>query len=317
MLNRSQIVLLIFIVLLIGAMAGFAISEYFSLKVDSGKNQVQNSQAPTKQSNIAPPKILNNTPDLRRPDSLESSDDLAPDKVLIEQKQKNPSIMEANKPSILSETSNNLKASLVVKAEARKLTEPVVNIIPKNLFREVDKSSQTVHSSAELSAATASKIRPAYNYSGEDSIGPDGKIVLDGDEYTVNPRPLKRKKTSDYNNGSKPETYTYYRESNTKNQPEIEKNAAAKSLEPIVSFIGTLLNGKANGYGVGTYANGNSYKGNWVNNSKEGYGTFIYRNGDEYRGNFKNDMRNGYGRVYNRVGQVVQEGYWENDKYLK
>jgi hypothetical protein len=299
-------------------MIGFAVSENFFSKVDSKELVVQKVQSTLKSSPIiAAATIIDSSLQVQKPKQLEV---VAPDSTAetVQEKPNKVSVEQEVRPVKVIEQLPYQPEIITRKAVLKKLVEPLPNTAEKNVFREIDRSSQAVHSSVKLSASTAAQIRPIYNnYNGDDSIGADGQIVLDGDEYTINPRPLKRKKTSDNNNGLRQETYTYYRSTTNRIQPTNEKNTNSKSVEPVLSFIGTLLNGKANGYGVGTYANGNTYKGNWRDNSKEGYGTYIWKNGEEYRGSYKNDLRNGYGKMYNKSGQLIQEGYWENDAYIK
>lgn len=230
--------------------------------------------------------------------------------------------LQVQQPNKVSVTVQSIPLSvpekLNIAQSIKQENDPVFNIAPKNSFHEIDRSSQTVHSSLTLTKSSNTLILPEKHiYSGEDSIGADGRVVLDGDEFTVNARPLKRK-INQGNTNILQGTYTYYRETTPINNKISSSNTTVtRTIEPIVSFLGTLLNGKANGYGVGVYANGNTYKGNWKDNSKEGYGVYNWRNGEEYRGNYKNDLRNGYGKMYTRLGQLIQEGYWENDQYVK
>lgn len=43
--------------------------------------------------------------------------------------------------------------------------------------------------------------------------------------------------------------------------------------------------GEKHGQGKLTYANGDTYVGEWKNNKKDGKGTYLYKNGDCYTGN--------------------------------
>lgn len=114
-----------------------------------------------------------------------------------------------------------------------------------------------------------------------------------------------------------------------KNQQKIE-----------VEYFGEKQNGQATGFGVGIYETGSIYKGNWQHNQRHGVGVFIWKNGDRYEGEFKNDTRNGQGIYYFRSGEkyigqwrndlrqgkgkiltekgeVLFDGYWENDKPIE
>jgi hypothetical protein len=107
-----------------------------------------------------------------------------------------------------------------------------------------------------------------------------------------------------------------------------------------VSYYGKVLNGKANGYGVGIYDNKGIYQGEWRNNVRHGRGKYIWNNGDQYigeyaegkregagnyyfvsgeryEGGWKSDVRNGYGIFYAKDGSILLKGEWENDKCVK
>lgn len=65
------------------------------------------------------------------------------------------------------------------------------------------------------------------------------------------------------------------------------------SGEKIDKFVGTLVNGKAEGFAIQYYPNGNKY----------------------YEGLWRNDMRNGYGTSYNSDGTIQFQGYFEGDEF--
>lgn len=315
MVNRSQLVLLIIILLLVGAMIGFAVSEYFSSKYVTAKNPVQRVVLPLQPIHLVP-----DTPvyQMLQVNQTVQAEPAKTDNIAQESVQSKLLKTPTAKQIIPLELKNQQLETELPNASVKKQSQPLMNALPKNSFREVDRSSQTVHTSVAFSHETTSQLRSNYSsYNGDDSIGIDGRVVLEGDEYTVNPRPLKRKAKLENSTGMKQETYTYYRVKPQDIPSGSDKNVSTKPSDPILSFIGTLLNGKANGYGTGTYANGDTYKGNWVNNAREGYGTFTTKSGEEFRGNYKNDMRNGYGRLYNKIGQILQEGYWVNNIYKK
>ena len=50
-----------------------------------------------------------------------------------------------------------------------------------------------------------------------------------------------------------------------------------------------------NGKGTYTWANGNSYTGDFVNDERTGQGTFTWANGDRYEGGFVNGKLQGQG----------------------
>jgi hypothetical protein len=98
--------------------------------------------------------------------------------------------------------------------------------------------------------------------------------------------------------------------------------------------------GLADGFGVGVYANGNVYEGQWKNGKKHGegiysfsdgevfegtfkedkrtgYGQYKWKNGDLYKGNWENDLRHGKGIILDNKGNIKQSGTWEKDKLVK
>ena len=75
-----------------------------------------------------------------------------------------------------------------------------------------------------------------------------------------------------------------------------------------------MEDGKRNGQGNMTYANGNKYvsfKDSYFN----GQGIFTFANGDKYVGTFKDSSRHGQGTLTYADGDI-EEGIWENDEFL-
>ena len=61
------------------------------------------------------------------------------------------------------------------------------------------------------------------------------------------------------------------------------------------TYVGNMINGKANGKGTAKWPDGNTYTGDWKDNKRTGLGTLIYKNGNQYTGAFKDDQFNGQG----------------------
>ena len=90
-------------------------------------------------------------------------------------------------------------------------------------------------------------------------------------------------------------------------------------------MVGQLLVNKKNntqqitGLGRANYRN-IIYEGQLVNDSWDGYGRAIYGDGKYHIGYWKNDRKNGYGKSVRKdksTGEdLVEEGYWENDKLI-
>jgi hypothetical protein len=54
-----------------------------------------------------------------------------------------------------------------------------------------------------------------------------------------------------------------------------------------------LKNNMANGWGLLTHADGDTYEGQWLNNQAHGFGTFTSPNGYKYRGEWKLSRKHG------------------------
>jgi hypothetical protein len=107
-----------------------------------------------------------------------------------------------------------------------------------------------------------------------------------------------------------------------------------------VNYFGEIANGKANGFGMATFENKGFYEGSWKDNKrhgkgkykwsnndvfegefvedkKEGFGTYFFASGEKYEGNWLDDLRDGYGKLTNQEGNVVADGQWKQDKFIK
>jgi hypothetical protein len=107
-----------------------------------------------------------------------------------------------------------------------------------------------------------------------------------------------------------------------------------------VDFFGEIQSNLANGYGIAIFDNKGFYAGEWRNNQRHGKGKYIWKNGDMYEGEFregriegsgtysfssgekyvgewKNNVRNGKGVFYAKEGNVLLDGIWAEDKYVR
>jgi hypothetical protein len=82
-------------------------------------------------------------------------------------------------------------------------------------------------------------------------------------------------------------------------------------------YEGNWQNNLRHGFGTYHWKNGDVYEGDFVENQREGYGTYTFASGEKYVGNWKADLREGKGTVYSKEGDIMVEGYWERDKFLK
>jgi hypothetical protein len=130
----------------------------------------------------------------------------------------------------------------------------------------------------------------------------------------------------------------YKQQNQIKNKIQVLSFVSSKGHK--VSYIGEVLDGKANGGGEGVWSTGSIYKGDWKNNLRHGKGKFEWIDGQVYEGDFKmgkktgfgiykwpsgeryegywnDDKRNGNGKLFDRDGNLKYDGMWEDDKPLK
>ncbi len=74
------------------------------------------------------------------------------------------------------------------------------------------------------------------------------------------------------------------------------------------SYSGDVADGKPNGFGTCTWANGDKYEGEWRNGMREGDGTMNYHDGSRYIGEWQNNKAHGQGtKNYSDGSQYVGE----------
>lgn len=106
-----------------------------------------------------------------------------------------------------------------------------------------------------------------------------------------------------------------------------------------VHYVGKVQQGKANGHGIAILNTGSRYVGQWQNNERHGHGIFYWKDGEYYEGDYVNDKRNGQGTYYwpngekyvgqwkddqrsgkgaffDKDGNILTQGVWENDKMI-
>lgn len=122
--------------------------------------------------------------------------------------------------------------------------------------------------------------------------------------------------TSSINNANiKPNQTNLY---NTLTNSEFKNGGAMNTYgnTALLNMQGNVLNyegefnalNQRHGEGTASFANGDTYKGEWSNNLRDGYGTLNYLSGDIYRGEFKNGFPNGRGQyIYNNAAVVAGE----------
>lgn len=90
----------------------------------------------------------------------------------------------------------------------------------------------------------------------------------------------------------------------------------------VVWFDNARYSGTFNGYdisGNGTYVwpNRERYEGRFKNNMRHGKGTMFYKDGSRFYGKWKLNKRNGKGQLYDKSGNLIKDGIWENDVFVK
>ena len=82
-------------------------------------------------------------------------------------------------------------------------------------------------------------------------------------------------------------------------------------------YVGEFKDNKLDGRGTYTFANGDKYVGDFKASMRNGKGTLTYANGSRYIGDFKNGKRSGNGTLFAVGGYILNEGVWEDDKFVK
>ncbi len=86
-------------------------------------------------------------------------------------------------------------------------------------------------------------------------------------------------------------------------------------------YIGEWKDGKRHGQGTYTFADGRKYVGEWKDSKKHGQGTYTYADGQKYVGEWKDGYRHGKGTyTYTSgnkyIGEFKNEKPWEGVSYL-
>ena len=62
------------------------------------------------------------------------------------------------------------------------------------------------------------------------------------------------------------------------------------------------------------YDDGDIYDGDWNEDTREGYGEMVFAGGLKYKGQFKCDALNGKDILYDKDGQEIYSGIWQNSR---
>ena len=78
-------------------------------------------------------------------------------------------------------------------------------------------------------------------------------------------------------------------------------------------YGGDFVDGKRTGKGVYTWANGNRYEGDFVADKTNGKGIQTWANGERYEGDFVDDKRTGKGILTNANGERYEGDFLDGD----
>ncbi|MFN3528488.1 MAG: MORN repeat-containing protein [Bacteroidia bacterium] len=108
-----------------------------------------------------------------------------------------------------------------------------------------------------------------------------------------------------------------------KEKQKLEAEMAKKERVKVISFpgskgatvhyMGEVVDGKANGGGIGIWTTGSIYRGEWRNNLRHGKGSFSWKDGERYEGTYVDGRREGEGTYYWPSGERY-EGMWMSDQ---
>lgn len=101
------------------------------------------------------------------------------------------------------------------------------------------------------------------------------------------------------------------RELGLKNKVKVISFTGLKSAT--VNYMGEVVDGKANGGGIGIWTTGSVYRGEWRNNLRHGKGSFQWKDGERFEGDYVDGKREGEGTYYWPSGERY-EGQWVADQ---
>ena len=96
-------------------------------------------------------------------------------------------------------------------------------------------------------------------------------------------------------------------------RPELRLQSDGAKPADVAKYVGEWKDGKRNGQGTFTSADGNKYVGEFKDDKANGQGTFSWINGNKFVGEFKDDKRNGQGTFTSADGNKYV-GEFKDDK---
>lgn len=80
-------------------------------------------------------------------------------------------------------------------------------------------------------------------------------------------------------------------------------------------YVGEFKDDKRTGKGTYTHADGEKYVGEWKDGKRNGKGTYTYADGGKYVGEWKDGERNGKGTLTEANGDSYSGGFSKNEKH--
>ena len=87
-------------------------------------------------------------------------------------------------------------------------------------------------------------------------------------------------------------------------------------------YFGEFRDSERNGWGTFVFGSnsdwsGDKFLGEFVSNEFHGLGTYVYANGNKDVGEFKNGKLDGFAISFDKYGQILRQGVWGNDQFLR
>ena len=82
-------------------------------------------------------------------------------------------------------------------------------------------------------------------------------------------------------------------------------------------YMGKLEGDIISGKGTFIWPENQRYEGSFKANRRHGKGTMYYSNGSKYYGKWKNNVKHGRGQEYDKDHNLVSDGIWKNDIFVK
>ena len=82
-------------------------------------------------------------------------------------------------------------------------------------------------------------------------------------------------------------------------------------------YVGEFKDNKRHGQGTYTWTDGTKYVGQFKDDERNGQGTYTYPSGSKYVGEFRDGDFNGQGIRYDAKGQIIESGFYANDKLVR